>query len=522
MRLDNGGVGISRSSRAGGSFPVSRSPTRAQAGAAGLSCSRCACRDTPLSFLQLGATLPFINLSSVTLPPEILTEPESQRLRRFITNFLQAGDPRRMCSISDHSPNERGPRALALTSIRPPPRDGLWKCRAHVRRALRYLRCKSRLILGRAIAQLISPTSCSTELARENISSILICRINGRLGNTVLLTPLVRRIHELLPHASIDLAIAYPQAAELLDNFPGVRRVIVFPHKGLGLVRRYFGALRRMRAERYDLVIDPVVESTGGRIAITLSRAHYRVGFESSSQWAPLTHAIPEPDFYRHQAVLPVYLLCQVIGMPYDVRNCQLSLCLRPEEIESGLSAISRVIEKTTGDQSARLSAATRTIGFFAHATGLKAIDRGWWLEFWEAFLSLEPDAIPVEFLPLPHSTPTDARFPSMHCPSTRALSAAITATRMFISADTGPMHLASATPVPTVALFHASDPAVYGPLKSTDLAINIIGSTPRLVAQHCQQLWRESTASSALEGAGGAASEYATRKTCSISRNQA
>jgi heptosyltransferase I len=42
---------------------------------------------------------------------------------------------------------------------------------------------------------------------------------------------------------------------------------------------------------------------------------------------------------------------------------------------------------------------------------------------------------------------------------SVRALTATIAATRMFISADTGPMHLASSTAVPTVALFCASDP---------------------------------------------------------------
>jgi len=39
-------------------------------------------------------------------------------------------------------------------------------------------------------------------------------------GNTLFLTPLIRRIHELLPHAAIDLALAYPQAEELLRNFP--------------------------------------------------------------------------------------------------------------------------------------------------------------------------------------------------------------------------------------------------------------------------------------------------------------
>lgn len=260
---------------------------------------------------------------------------------------------------------------------------------AHLSRALRHFRGDSRLLLGRVLARLVGPRKYCSRLPVEGISSVLICRINGRLGNTVLLTPLVKRIHELLPHASIDLVLAYPNACELLHNFPGLRRIIVFPHKG-------------------RIALAQVIERF----------AHGRVP-------------------------------------------------LRP--------------------------AAPRAFGFFAHATGLKVIERAWWLEFWEAFLELEPDAIPVEFLPPRATVLSDTRFPWMQFGSVRALTATIAATRMFISADTGPMHLASSTAVPTVALFCASDPALYGPLKPVDLAINIAESTPRLVAQRCQRLWRES-----------------------------
>src|SRR6185312_13876781 len=91
-----------------------------------------------------------------------------------------------------------------------------------------------------------------------------------------------------------------------------------------------------------------------------------------------------------------------------------------------------------------------RAFGFFAHATATKTIEKTWWLAFWEAFLQLEPDAVPLEFLPTPRTPPTDPRFATLHFPSTRALTAAMAATHAFISADTGPMHLASSTAVPT------------------------------------------------------------------------
>jgi heptosyltransferase III len=361
---------------------------------------------------------------------------------------------------------------------------------------LREFRRNWRSILSRAIARFIGPQKYATRLAAEEIFSVLICRINGRLGNTVFLTPLVKHVHELVPLANIDLAVSHPQAGELFRNFPGVRRVIAFPHKGVGLIVRYLAALRRVRAERYDLVIDPVTESTGGRIAITLCRARYRVGFATKSQWAPLTHAVPEPDIQMHQALLPLFLISQVIGQPCSPRNTQLSLCLHPDEVESGRAAVSRAIERLTGNQTSPHAPAAHVFGFFAHATGLKTVERAWWMEFWRAFLELDPDVIPLEFLPSSTSTLIDARFASMYCPSLRELTAAIAATHMFISADTGPMHLASSTPVPTVALFRASDPALYGPLKGTDAVINITESTPQLVARHCHRLWRASTGS--------------------------
>jgi heptosyltransferase III len=355
-----------------------------------------------------------------------------------------------------------------------------------VREKLKALRRNARLRMGRVLARLTGPRTSSARLSPEQISTVLVIRINGRIGNTLFLTPLLQRIHQILPQASIDVATSYPQAHELLRTLPGMRDVIAFPHKGLRLASRYVGALRKLRARRYDLVIDPVPESTNGRIALSICRARYRVGFASGSQWAPLTHAVPETQ-PMHQGLQPVYLLAQAFDVPFDPHGLQLSLCLRPDEQEAGRSAVAGALSRVAGTTDTR-----RAFGFFAHATATKTIPRPWWLEFWKSFLELQPDAVPVEFLP-PRATPTNPSFATLQFPSTRALTAAMGATRMFISADTGPMHLASSTSVPTVALFQATDPSLYGPLKPADLAIDISASTPQLIAQRCQQIWRQS-----------------------------
>jgi ADP-heptose:LPS heptosyltransferase len=365
-----------------------------------------------------------------------------------------------------------------------PALTGWPRARVRIRFLFKNLRHRSREYLGWLLARLVGNRHYATRLRAQDVSTVLICRINGRIGNTLFLTPLIRYLHELLPNAAIDLALAYPAAQELLRGLPGVRRIIVFPHRAPQSVGRYVAALRSLRACRYDLAIDPTEFSTSSRLMLALTRSRYRLGFASSAQWAPLTHAVPLPPQAMHQAVRPIYLPHRIFGGPFEPQAVRLWLPLPESELAAGRGVIAQAI----GPQ--RVRTPSNAFGFFAHAANLKIIDRAWWLAFWDAFLALEPQAIPVEFLPSPAHAPTDVRFPSLHVRSTRGLTAAIAATRMFISTDTGPMHLASTTAVPTVGLFLASDPALYGPLKPDDLAINIGSSSPQQVAQRCQRIW--------------------------------
>jgi heptosyltransferase-3 len=362
--------------------------------------------------------------------------------------------------------------------------------RISFRLKVKHVRRRARSAIGSWVVRMTGPRRPSDYLPPQDISSVLICRINRRLGNTLFLTPAIRALHEMLPHASIDLLLGHPQAAELLRNLPGVRRTIVFPQK-LNAASGFFKALRAMRATRYDLVIDPVPESTSGRIALTLARARNRLGFANQSQWAPLTHAVADaPEIgAAHEAERAVLLMSRIFGLPYDPQSLRLWLPVDPTETQRGHQIIADAV------QGRRKSRQKYVFGFYSHAANFKAIDDAWWRRFWDAFLELEPDALPVEFLSLSRKQPADARFPALALPSLRDLAATVSATRMFISTDTGPMHLASSTSVPTVGLFHASNPDLYRPLKPTDLAIDLSNCCPATAAQRCHQIWRDQPA---------------------------
>jgi heptosyltransferase III len=353
---------------------------------------------------------------------------------------------------------------------------------------LRHLRIAARGYFGRLIAKRRSSDTRYREgaLASEHISSVLICRVNARMGNALFLTPLIQQLHELLPEATIDVASAYPQAPDLLGHLPGVRAVILFPYKGVQLVWRYFAALARVRSHRYDLVIDPMPNSTSSRIVLWLCRARLRLGFSSEHQWAPLTHAVPEALMPAHRAIQPVFLLHWALGVAHAPARLQLSTGCGASEQAQARALVHRALEVHGNDPSS-----AQPVGFFAYAAGSKRFGRDDWLKFWVSFLQLAPEVVPVEFLPTPHATPMIASFAALHVPTPRRLAAAMGQMSMFISADTGPMHLASSTPMPTVALFCASEPALYGPLKHCDLALDATHHSPAMLAQLCYQHWR-------------------------------
>jgi ADP-heptose:LPS heptosyltransferase len=369
------------------------------------------------------------------------------------------------------------------------------RARRGISGSLKHLRVTARGHLGRLLAAFRSPEHARREgaLVTHGIASVLVCRVNARMGNALFLTALIQQLHELMPEASIDVASAYQQAPDLLGRLPGVRSVIVFPYKGVQLVWRYLAALARVRARRYDLVIDPTPNSTSSRIVLTLSRARLRLGFSSEHQWAPLTHEVPEALIPAHRAHRPVFLLREALGVAHQPERLRLSIgCDASEEAEAR-ALLRRALTLQGHDRGAQ------PVGFFAYATGAKMLTRQYWLEFWAAFLKLAPEAVPVEILPTPNTAPLDRSFVALHVAQPRRLAAVMGQTCMFISADTGPMHLASSTEVPTVALFTASEPELYGPLKPSDLALDATRYAPATLARLCHSHWQHHRARSDL-----------------------
>ncbi|MGA8260893.1 MAG: glycosyltransferase family 9 protein [Arenicellales bacterium] len=313
----------------------------------------------------------------------------------------------------------------------------------------------------------------------EAPATILICRINKRLGNTLFITPLIRSLATRFPGASIDVLVLDPAHRRLLAGLPGVRDILHVPRGALG----WLSFIRSFRRRRYDLAIDPSLNAVSNRIAISLCAARYKLGFAGPEQWVRLTHAAAIVPEEHHQARQALHLLrAGIPGADADIGD---HLEVRPDD--SAREAASAALARARGGPKAGLE-----IGFFTSATGEKKLPPAWWRQWTDTVLAA--DDAPRLLQVVPPGSP-DPPLPGIATVSFRELdrlAALIGLLDLFVAADSGPMHLAAAAGTPTIGLFRATDPAHYAPLGRRCLSLEPDSLTPDEVAEHTLRHLRE------------------------------
>ena len=344
----------------------------------------------------------------------------------------------------------------------------------HRRRDWQELR---RRLVRRLFAQLAGVSAAaSTPLPVKGIDRILVTRPNHRLGNVVLLTPLLADLQRAYPDACIDLLVSGDIAAQALADGYHIGTLHTLPRHALREPRRLWRTLRQLRAARYDLAIDPSVGSQSGRLLLLFARARFRLGFAEAGQRGSLTHGVPMPAAPRHMAQLPVYLLRAARGEAFAAIPCP-PLALRLNAVERAQGEVE--LERLLGPR--RIGQAR--IGLFVEATGAKAFPVSWWQTLHVALAQHWPAAAFFELAPVdgrPRLTGVTAHF---HSPDVRKVAAVLAGLDRFISADCGVMHLAVAAGVPTAGLFSVTDLATYAPCGNGHFAFETRNQTALEVA---------------------------------------
>ncbi|HXE65772.1 MAG TPA: glycosyltransferase family 9 protein [Rhodanobacteraceae bacterium] len=321
----------------------------------------------------------------------------------------------------------------------------------------------------------------AADLSGADIRRILICRPNHRLGNLLLLTPLVTEIQRLFPKADIDIVLAGEHVAELFQEFPNIRRIHNLSRR---MVRHPIELARiamQIRWARYDLAIDPCEASQSSRLLVAVANPRFAIGApRSRSPVGPALTWMEQAPV--HMAQWPVHLLRGVMNPQSPALEFpNLDIRLSEEERQHARAQLEQAINVKDG------SRALRIIGIFAAATGAKACGKEWWQSFLDVVRTRHPDAAIVEIVPAdgqPH-----LGLPSFGSLSPRKVAAVIANMTCFVSADCGVMHLASAAGVPTIGLFKASDSLKYAPYGHGSQAFDINGKSPEDVAEWASML---------------------------------
>lgn len=311
-----------------------------------------------------------------------------------------------------------------------------------------------------------------------DIRRILLIRPNHRLGNNVLMTPLLAELERLFPQARVDVLTGGGASHDLYAGFPQIAAVHAFPAWSYIRPGKVIAILRQVCLETYDLAIDPMPNSRSARLLLALVRARSKLGYRWGKYWrdAPLTHQVDTNGAPTHFGLIPVYLLRAAFG-DTGVPMPSLDLRLSAQEKSVGQELLSKSLA-TKNHEPPPLARATR-IGLYGTATGAKQYSSQWWLTFLEA-LERELAATPhelIEFLPHDGKSIFAGHMPSLLSVRLRELGAALSALDVFITADCGVMHLASAAGVQTIGLFKVTDPVRYGPYSRGSAALSAADS---------------------------------------------
>lgn len=285
------------------------------------------------------------------------------------------------------------------------------------------------------------------------ITKVLICRPNQRLGNMLLITPLLQELIKTFPNCAIDLVVKGGVAIPVFQEYKNVNKIIILPRKPFKELFKYLKIFFSVKIKKYDLVITGGKSSSSGRILTYLSNAKYKI-------YGALEKDVEDQeDDYYHMAKNNVYLLryyLQQIGYPTTTDAIPvLDLKLTEEEILKGKNILDSSVINTS----------KKTILLFTFATGNKCFSKKWWSIFYGALIEKYGDTYNfLEVLPVENVSQINFKADSFYSKDIREIAAVIENAVLFIGGDGGVMHLAAATKTTTIGLFSASPINKYRP----------------------------------------------------------
>lgn len=325
---------------------------------------------------------------------------------------------------------------------------------------------------------------------KSDAKSVLIIRL-GAVGDVIRTLPALALLKSLAPHSRL-VYLTEEGSFSLLENSPVLEKVILFPRKRLAsLIKRPLGFavalkesfefIKGLRKERFDTVLDIHGIFKSGLLAF-LSGAPRRIGF-SKNNTKEFNHfflnTLVEPSQSSQTRVAKnldlVLSLTQPTAhtlkpMPFEL---PVSLGLDPKERQ----VIAPYLQKL-----ARIKSMNTPIVVMNPFVSERGSYKAWPLSRYSRLSQLLKERlnafVAVSYGPREYERAKrlvqESGGSAELLPETslKGLLIILSLAQVFVTSDTGPMHLAGFSPARIVALFGPSDPILNAPLGNNPVVV--------------------------------------------------
>jgi len=315
---------------------------------------------------------------------------------------------------------------------------------------------------------------------------ILIVRLD-RIGDVLLSTPVIKALRSAYPDSYLSFMVR-PYAREVVEGNPGLNSVMVYDKEGgeKGL----FGNLKfiwRLRKERFDLalILHPTVRA---HLVTALAGIPERIGYDKKKGFL-LTKRIPHTKQFglKHEIEYALDIL-KYIGV--DAKDKTLYMPIQGECEDRAKDILARngirdsdaiiVINPGASCASKRWSAER-----FAKLADSLVAGRG-------AKILIISGSADKDFGDRVASFMTKRHLNLSGKTTIGDIASILRRARLFISNDSGPVHVACAVGTPAIAIFGRSDrglsPKRWGPTGKGDVVLHKDVGCEVCLAHNCQR----------------------------------
>ncbi len=278
------------------------------------------------------------------------------------------------------------------------------------------------------------------------------------LGDVVHALPVVAALRRRFPSSKMTWLVKR-EWADVLEGNPDLDEVLAVDLTARG----WPAAIRAVREGRFDLVVD-LQGLLRSAVLGWASGSATRVGFANGREGSPwfYTHRVPVPDAPMH-AVDRYLLMARFLGAESEKPGPSAFCLPRDPKAEARVEALLASAGGRAGMRMVALNPSARWMTKRWPAESFAAV--GDWLQRQGGVRVVvvggrEERSAGAQVIRAMRTAPLDL----VGRTTMKELIALLRRQRVFITNDSGPMHLAAAVGTPVIALFGPTDPARTGP----------------------------------------------------------